>query len=167
MESNTPWFAAVVRPKSEKLVHRLLGQKQIESYVPLVERVRRYQSKIRKSQIPLLNGYVFVHLEPLQLIKVLETEHVYKVVKFQGKPAEVSQVEIDFLKAITGEAYEARQVFEPLAKGDRVMIKGGQLTGVKGTLVEFEGKERVLVELQTLGVNLAMSIPLSHLIKEQ
>ncbi len=166
MEATVPWFAAVVRPKSEKLVQRLLNQKQIESYVPLVERVRRYPNKIRKSSIPLLNGYVFVHLDPLQLIRVLETEHVYKVVKFQGKPAVVTPEEIAFLKAITGEAFEAQQVLEPLAKGDKVMILGGQLTGVKGTLVEFEGKERVLVELQTLGVNLAMSIPLNQLIKE-
>lgn len=159
------WYATIVRPRSEKLVSRLLSQKGIESYVPLTQRIRRYTGKTRKTQITLLPGYVFVYVQNNEVIKVLESDHVYKIITFEGKPAKIYQNEIDFLKVVTGEEFQAERAEEHLVTGDKVILMSGQLTGMRGKLVEHEGRERVLVELETLGIALLMSVPLNVLKK--
>lgn len=159
------WYASIVRPRSEKLVSRLLSRKGIESYVPLTERTRHYASKTRKTQITLLPGYVFVYIYNSEIIKVIEIDHVYKIISFEGKPAKINQHEIDFLKVVTGEEFHAEKAEENLILGDQVILMSGQLSGIKGRLVDHEGKGRVQVELETIGVSLLMSVPVSALKK--
>ncbi len=165
LKAEKNWYAAIVRPRSEKLVIKLLSQKGIECYVPLIERIRRYASRIRKTQIPLLPGYVFVHIQRNLVIRVIETDHVYKIITFEGKPAVISPAEIEFLRIVSGEEFQAEKTEENLELGDAVILMSGQLTGMKGRLVEKEGKERVRIELDTIGVALIMSVPLNILKK--
>lgn len=56
------WFAVYTRSKSEKVVKRLLDQKNIENYLPLQKVTRRYTRKIKSYEIPLISCYIFVKI---------------------------------------------------------------------------------------------------------
>ena len=52
-----------------------------------------------------------------------------------------------------------------LEEGDKVEVVGGRLTGVKGQLIEKQGKKQMVVELENVGYFLKMNIDISLLRK--
>ena len=52
-----------------------------------------------------------------------------------------------------------------LRRGDKVEIIGGQLTGLKGILVNLEGKKHFVIELENLGYAMRMQVDPQYLRK--
>jgi len=64
--TETRWFAVYTKYKCEKYVADQLSKKNIEAYVPIISKTRRYSRKIKHYQIPLINCYVlFVSVKPI------------------------------------------------------------------------------------------------------
>lgn len=162
-ESEPKWFAVYTRFKSEKVVHRLLATKNIEAYLPLQKVTRRYTRKIKHHDIPLISCYVFVRITREEYVPVLETENVLRFIKFARNLYAIPDHEIDIIRRVTGEGEEV--VAEPgtFQEGDMVEIIGGKLTGIKGRLVEKHGKKQVVVELESIGFSLRMTVDIALL----
>ena len=159
------WFAVRTFFRREKHVKKLLMQKDIHAWLPLQERTRVYTRKIRKVQIPLITQYVFVEIHPDDHAKVLQTEGVIEFVKPSGDIMPIPENEINLLKRVTGEEIEAELEEGKITKGDRVEIIGGELTGLKGHMIEERGKNKVAINLEHFFHTLLMEIPLSALRK--
>jgi transcription antitermination factor NusG len=52
-----------------------------------------------------------------------------------------------------------------LQQGDRVEIIGGQLTGLQGRLAAIRGKQKLLIALETLGMDLQLEVDPKYLQK--
>ena len=154
------WFAVYTKYKCEKYVADHLTKKQIDAYVPIVTTTKRYTKKIKQYQKPLINCYVFVHIQKDQYIPTLETEYVMKFLR-QGKDLlAIPQAEIDILKRVAGDIIEAVSIenqlfFEP---GEMVEVISGHLTGIKGRIVSRSAKKAFLIELESLGFQLRINI---------
>lgn len=159
------WFAFVVRPRSEKFVAKLLQQMGYTHFVPLVEDVKIYSRKIRKVQKTIIPGYVFVKISPMSIVPVLMIEGVYNVIKFEGKPAVVKQREIELLQLMTGGDFSIELVKERPELGDTVRIVQGRLNGVVGKLIKKERKNRIIIEMSSVDISLAISVPVESVIK--
>jgi transcription antitermination factor NusG len=157
------WFAVYTRYKSEKVVKRLLDTKNIENYLPLQTVTRRYTRKIKTHEIPLISCYIFVKITADQYVPVLETENVVKFLRFARNLLSIPEEEINILKRVTGEDIEVEAEQGLLNEGDEVEVIGGKLTGLRGRLVEKQGKKHMVVELQTVGYSLKMNIDASLL----
>jgi transcription antitermination factor NusG len=159
------WYAIYTMYKSEKLVATHLRRKNIEVYIPLITKTRRYQKRIKTYQVPLINCYVFVKISKLEQARVLETEHVLKFIK-QGKELNsIPQFEIDILRKIEGIDIEVSAKSMELHVGDEVEIAQGTLIGLKGKLIRQAGKKHFIVELDSIGVQLQINIDTSILRK--
>ena len=158
------WFAVYTKYKCEKFVTTLLDKKRIVSYVPLQTVVKRYQRKIKKYDIPLINNYVFVHITSKEYIAVLETEYVYKFIR-QGKNLiSIPGWEIDTLKQIVGDIeYMAPVNSSSLLIGEEVEIVSGQLSGLSGKIVSKQGKKSFVIELKNIGFEFHVQIDMSLL----
>lgn len=153
------WFAIRTRAKSEKAVQRRLTQKGITAYVPLQEFVRRYERKTRKVLLPLIAGYVFVHLVKSQYLSVLETENVAGFVKNGPDLLAIPDEEIDLLRRVALEkGLEVEAIAGRFSEGDWVEIAVGTLAGLRGRLVKVEDKRRVQLELAQLGYSLLIHV---------
>lgn len=142
------WFAIRVMAKSEKVVARALGRKGIPYYLPIQTRVRHYTRKTKTVELPLLKGYLLVHLLLDDYIHVLDTQHVVGFVKSDNAPAVVRDEEIELLRRVEGSSHYAKTIStEELIPGSEMEIIGGDLTGLRGRLVEVKGKEYVSIEL--------------------
>lgn len=159
------WYAIHTRFKCEKIVIRLLRQKQIECYLPIQKRYRKHGAKRIVSELPLISCYAFVNINKEDYLKVLETEFVVGFVRFAKDIFPIPDGEFNLMKRIVGEDVEVSVEKYTFYEGDEVEIAQGNLAGVRGKMVEFEGKNRVLVELEHLGFNLHISIDKQQLIR--
>jgi transcription antitermination factor NusG len=164
-DSLSQWYAINTRFKSEKVVYRMLQQKQVDCYLPLQKRYRLHGKKIITTELPLISCYVFVNIVKSQYVKVLETDYVVGFVRFAKEILPIPDHEFNLMRRICGEDLEVAVEKYTFYEGDAVEISTGNLAGIKGKLIEIEGKNRVLVELEHLGFNLQLSIEKQNLIK--
>ena len=157
------WFVIYTKYKTDKYVCDLLRKKNIKSYIPLIKYSKRYTRKIVHREVPLINCYVFVKIISDEYLKVLETDHVSAFLKNRGNLTDVKQEEIEILQRIVGE--EQVQVSETIQfqKGRKVEIISGNLTGLKGMLIEKKGKREFTIELESIGYQFRMNIDQSQL----
>jgi len=152
------WFAVYTHYKREKVVAKRLKGKGIEYFLPLMQRTRRYTRKIKQVELPLINCYIFVKITKLEYVPVLETEDVLQFVRFSRNLISIPDGEIDILRRVVGENIEVEAEPGKLSTGDEVEIIGGQLTGLKGTLLEQRSDKNFVVELDNLGYSLLMQL---------
>ncbi|MDX1686296.1 MAG: UpxY family transcription antiterminator [Saprospiraceae bacterium] len=157
-DSEARWFAIYTPYKREKSAIKMLRQKGIECYVPLVEKVRRYQRKVKSFQVPLMNNYIFVRITRSQYIDVLEVRDVSWFVRLSDEIIAVPQEEIDLLKRVAGETGKVYSHHERPKVGQNVEIIGGKLTGLSGVVRQDLGKNQVLIDLDTLGWSLQLEV---------
>ena len=152
------WFAVYTGYKREKKVVSLLEKKGITAYVPLQKLTRYYTRKVKKVELPLISCYVFVQITQSQYVPVLETQFVQRFLKIERNLLAIPQVEIDLLRRIVGEIEGVEADISTLHQGDEVEVIGGQLTGLRGTLMEKKGRQCLVIALQTLGYDLLMEV---------
>lgn len=165
-DTEARWFAVRTRYKSEKLAHKQLTFYGIDTYLPIRHLVRRYTRKIREVELPLINSFVFVKIKKSEYIKVLQTEYVYGFLKFGQNLLSIPESEIDLIRRLLGENIEVVAVEkDSMETGDLVEVVFGPLLGLKGRLINVQGKERVVVELTNSGYSLQIDIE-THLLKK-
>lgn len=139
-------------------------KKNIEAYVPIISKTKRYARKIKHYQIPLINCYVFVCINKADYVPTLETEYVMKFLK-QGKDLLcIPHTEIDTLKRVAGDVEEIHSLENSIfMAGEEVEVMSGHLTGMRGKIVSRAGKRNFVVELKTIGYQLSIQIDLNLL----
>lgn len=157
-EEKSQWFAIYVAFKKEKYAEKQLIKKNIETYLPLQRVIRQYERKVKKLNIPLINCYLFVRITKSQYVRVLETDYVSRFVKIGKDLIAIPDIEIEILQKVLNEKIEVEIEGKCFHKGEDIIISSGNLTGVKGKLVAFQGKEKVVVQLDTIGYALQMEI---------
>ena len=157
-ESEYRWFAIYTKYKGEKQVIRELLKKGIEAYTPLLEVTKKYSRKVKNYNVPLLNCYVFVKISRKEYVKVLETQHVINYVKIRKDLVAIPKTEIDLLKRIVGEFKDVSIAQGEYKIGDQVEVVGGSLTGLKGHLININGKKDFLINLEKSGFQLLINI---------
>lgn len=152
------WFAVYARYKREKLVAKRLQEKGIECYLPLQQFTRHYPRKVKKVELPLISGYLFTKITKKEYVPVLETQDVVQFVRFSRNLISIPEREIDIIRRVVGEKVEIEVEPNAFRTGDEVEIIGGQLTGMKGILLERRSDKNFVIELDSLGYSLLMQI---------
>ena len=92
------WYAAYTCPRHEKYVARQLDERCIDTFVPLYRSLRRWKDRRTQIELPLFPGYVFVHFNLEQRLRILELPGVVRLVSFNGQPATLPEYEIETLR---------------------------------------------------------------------
>ncbi|MCO6475139.1 MAG: UpxY family transcription antiterminator [Phaeodactylibacter sp.] len=152
------WFAVYARYKREKQVARRLQEKGIECYLPLQRLTRHYTRKVKHVELPLISGYLFTRITKREYVPVLETQDVVNFVRFSRNLISIPEQEIDIIRRVVGENVEIEVEPSSFRPGDAVEIIGGQLTGMKGILLERRSDKNFVIELESLGYSLLMQV---------
>jgi transcription antitermination factor NusG len=94
---------------------------------------------------------------------VLSVNGVVRYITFEGKAVVVPPAQILAIKQFINEEVDPEQVPEHFKKGDRVEIFRGSLKGLLGQLVEVRGSRKVLIEIESIGQSILLTIPKSYL----
>ena len=158
------WFAIHTKYKCEKYVVMLLDRKRISSYLPLQTKIKRYKSKVKKYQVPLINNYVFVHIAEKEYIPVLETEYVFRFIRLGKNLISIPEEELDVLRRIVGDIEDMLPLLgHSISVGEEVEVIGGQLMGLTGKVVSQMGKKKFVIELKNIGYQFHIHIDMALL----
>jgi transcription antitermination factor NusG len=162
------WLAVYTRSRAEKKVALELEYQGIEHYVPLQRKLRKWSDRKKWVEMPLISGYVFVHITLRDYETVLKTLGVVAFVRFEGKPAAISDEQIDSLKRMLRQHEITVEVSHELFnEGDEIEVIAGPLIGMKGTLVKKKGKKRVAIQLSQLNISFLVEVPLNEIEKKK
>lgn len=160
------WLAVYTRPRWEKKVNQLLGEKGIESYCPLNKIRRKWSDRYKIIEEPLFKSYVFVKVSEDERKDVRLTNGAINFVYWDGKPAVIKEREIAAIRRFLDEYeyVEARQV--EIKVNQRVRITNGTLMDQQGTVLDVR-KKTVKVAIDSLGYILIAYIDKTKLTSAQ
>ena len=161
MEVSKKWHALYVASRQEKNAMRLLNEKNIEAYTPVVKTMKQWSDRKKMVELPLLNGYLFVKITATESDKVRQTKGVVNFVRSEGKVAIVRDVEIDRLKQLVELGYqmEAHGIKSDFKKGEKVKIISGVLKGIEGMVIESKEGKFIDVLLESIGQSIRVKLP--------
>ena len=151
------WYAAYVCSRHEKQVVTQLQERRISCFLPVYRSVRRWKDRRKELELVLFPGYVFVHLDLKDRLRVLQLPSVVRFVSFNGHPAPLPDSEIEILSK--GLASGIRAEPHPYLKvGHRVRVRSGPLAGAQGILQRKKEKFRVVLSIDLIMRSVAVEV---------
>ena len=153
------WHVVTTRSRAEKKVFANLQRQNIESFLPLQKRLRQWKDRKKWVEIPVISGYCFVNISSKEHDKVLRTEHVAGFIRFEGKPARIPDLQIEFLKKMLNQSdFEVEVSQENFEPGKKVEIIEGPLIGLQGELLSHRGRDRFILRIQQMNAVYSVEI---------
>jgi transcription antitermination factor NusG len=151
------WYAAYVCSRHEKQVVSQLQERRIDCFLPVYRSLRRWKDRRKELELVLFPGYVFVHLDLKDRLRVLQLPSVVRFVSFNGHPAPLPDSEIEILSR--GLASGIRAEPHPYLKiGHRVRVRSGPLAGAQGILTRRKDKFRVVLSIDLIMRSVAVEV---------
>jgi transcription antitermination factor NusG len=151
------WFAVYTTPRHEKHVSQILGERKIETFLPLYRTKRQWKKRLPIDlELPLFPTYVFVRIGSRARGAVLGVPGVLSIVGSPRDPWPLPDFEIETLRS---GLFECKIEPHPyLIVGERVRIKAGAMVGVEGVLVRKKNDLRVVLSLDTIMQSVAVEV---------
>lgn len=157
------WFAIYVKSRSEKKVHKLLDDIDVESFLPLITRVKQWSDRKKKVEEPLFRSYLFVNISLSDYYKVLQVPGVVKFVNFENQPVPVPENQIIAIKHYINDTDLHDDInYDDFKEGELVRIKSGQMKDLVGRFIKIKGRHRVIIDIESVGQSLPINISRSN-----
>jgi transcriptional antiterminator NusG len=151
------WFAIWTRSRHEKLVRDQLQQKQVEVFLPTINKWSRWKDRKKQIEWPLFPGYCFARFDASDRLPILKCEGVVTIVGTEGLPSPIPPVEIDSIRQLI----ESELAFDPcplIKEGMMVEVKAGPLKGVVGRLVRKGSHARLVLSVDLIGQAVSVEV---------
>ncbi|WP_175628997.1 UpxY family transcription antiterminator [Bacteroides acidifaciens] len=148
------WYVALVRMHHEKKVAERLSKMGIDTFVPVQQEVHQWSDRRKVVDTVLLPMMVFVHANLKERMEVLSFSTVsrYMVMRGESTPAVIPDEQMARFRFMLDYSDEAVCMNNsPLARGEKVRVIKGPLSGLVGELVTVGGKSKIAVRLNILG----------------
>lgn len=159
------WYALYTKSRMEKKAEAELRNNHIEVYLPLQKVLKQWSDRKKWVKEPVIRSYIFVRINHEEYYEVLKSYGIVNFVTFLGKPVPIPEKQINSLKLLIDNDIYIDLTNEHFEKGEEVVVEYGKLKGLVGTLVEFRGKHKVLLEIKGLDQTLIANIPTIQLKK--
>ena len=157
------WFVLQTKPRNEVIVSKQIELKEVETFLPMVEKIRIWADRKKKIQTPLFSGYVFVNATEEERIKaIINTSGAVKYLFFEKRPAVVTDREIEIIKTALSEPEKISIEEKKFKKGDEIIVTHGVFKGMKGYIYEFRGNYKLTVNLEELAYSFSIILSSSE-----
>lgn len=153
------WYAGYTKCNHERVVHKILHDKGINTFLPeIIVPGRRKNRKILIKR-PLFRNYLFIELDEMRenWMKVFRTPGLARICG-NGRPTPIPDDDINSIKIFVS---SDRNLYPLpfLHVGARVQVMSGPLTGAIGILVKEDRKKRRLsVSVELMGQSVVVSL---------
>ena len=162
VKDNKKWFAIYVKSRSEKKALKLLEDIGVESFLPLITRVKQWSDRKKKVEEPLFRSYLFVNISLSDYYTVLNVNGVVKFITFEKKPVPVPNNQIIAIKEYLNDTELHSIDYEDFKEGELVRIKSGQMKDLIGRFIKINGKHRVIIDIEAVGQSIPINIARSN-----
>jgi transcriptional antiterminator NusG len=156
----THWYAVHVKSRHEFRVYERLTNSGINTFLPCIKRLRKWNDRNKLIEFPLFQGYLFVQTDNIFNVRmaILKTKSVVRILEtLPGEPEPVPEEQILSLMKIIHAGVNL-DPFPYLKEGQRIRIKSGPLAGVEGILVEKSGLYKLILSVDMLNQSTAVTI---------
>jgi transcription antitermination factor NusG len=138
------WRVLHTKPRQEKRLAGELVQKEVPFYLPLIGHERRFRGRVMTAQLPLFDGYLFLHSDRDGYHEALATRRVVRGLAVPDQERLWSD-----LRRVFGLISSGLPVTpEPsLLPGQLVEIASGPLAGLRGRVIRSASRKRFVVEV--------------------
>ncbi|MBZ5679788.1 MAG: UpxY family transcription antiterminator [Acidobacteriia bacterium] len=159
LSAHPQWYAIRTRSRHEKMVAEQLQRQEIESFLPLVKRTRKWSDRTKEVELPLFSGYNFVRvaLTSPDRLRVLQTHGVAGFVGINGCGTAIPDGQIEDIRTLLASKVPFQE--QPFLRvGQRVRIRGGSLDGVEGILSAQNEDRSLVISLEPIQRSLSVRI---------
>lgn len=151
------WYVLYSKSRYEIKTANTLEKMGIQVYCPLVKEVRQWSDRKKTITKPLFNSYLFVKLKEHEREKVFEVTGIVRFVYWLGKPALISDKEIDIIRDwLEGGRMEKIEV-TGLTPGEIIKINAGVFKDQEAKIIDI-GKTKMRLILLKLGCSITVKI---------
>lgn len=153
------WYAAYTRCNHERVVNKLLTDKGIITFLPMIIVPSRRKDRKILMKRPLFPNYLFVELDEIHdtWMKTFRTPGLVHICG-NGRPMPVPDEDIDSIRIFIN---SDRNLYPLpyLQVGSRVQVIAGPLTGAIGILEKEDHKRRrLVVSIELMGQSVAATL---------
>ena len=156
------WYAIYCRPRHEKRVCDELLKKGFEAYLPLVKECHQWSDRKKWVEVPLIRGYVFVHITLRQSTYILEVPSALQFVTFNKHYEPIPDFQIEALQRTVDSGYSLK-ISEYLKVGELVEVTDGSLKGVVGRVQRVENEDKFVITLDAIQTAFQVTINAAYL----
>lgn len=153
------WYALRTRSRHEKVVATQLRNLEVETFLPLVNRIHRWSDRQKQVALPLFPGYAFAHLVYAsdQRLRVIRTHGVVGFVGPRGEGTPIPDSQIEGVRTLlTRDVPFKNHGF--LRIGQRIRIRGGSLDGVEGILIEQKKARTLVISIEPIQRSISIDL---------
>lgn len=151
------WFAVYTLSCHEKRVAQHCSAREIEHYLPLRSTLTRWKNGCTMLiDRPLFPGYLFVKIEKLHRVRVLELPGVQSLVGRGREPVPLPGTEIEILRRGLDQLNAHPCPYMNI--GERAKIKRGPLQGMTGIVVRKKNGLRLVLSIDLIMKSVSLEI---------
>jgi len=150
------WWCLHTKPRQEKTLARTLRMRAVTHYLPqIVYESRTPGGRTIRSMLPLFPGYMFLYGDEYQRLEALRGNHLANILAVPDQAA-MEQDLRQIHRMLSSGLPIAPEPTHPV--GTTVRILAGPLTGLIGTVVRRDGRDRFEAQVQFLGRGVTVDI---------
>jgi transcription antitermination factor NusG len=149
------WFVLRTKSRQEKALADDLETLRIAHFLPLIRVVRFYGGRKAKVQVPLFPGYVFVRGGATAAYQAERTRRVVQIIEVADQVRlhnELKNIALAISRNVALDTYPY------LKKGVRVEVRSGPLRGLEGFVLDRDQRNRLILNVETLGTAVSVEI---------
>ena len=147
------WYVLYTFPRAEKRVAARLKDLDVEVFLPLHKKRKKWSDRMKMVEVPLFNSYIFVKCNDCELYSLLKGYGVLRIIYYLHRPAIVRECEIEAIKEFLRIAENKKIIYA----GDKVEIVSGAFQNKCCKVLKVE-KSRVTLFLEELGAKIYVSL---------
>lgn len=130
---------------------------ELNTFCPCIARYADGRTGKKELQLVLFPGYVFVRIDLINRLKVLQLPGVVRFVSSNGQPAALPGNDIEALR--NGLSHNVVAEHHPFLNiGRRVKVIYGPLSGAQGILVRHKSDSRLVISIDAIMRSVAVEI---------
>lgn len=162
------WYVLYTRPNQERAIAASLERKAIDFYLPTIKVCKKWSDRKKMVETPLFSTYIFVHLQsPSDYFLSLEIPGTIEYIRFGKQLAGISESVIRNLRIVVDSKKELLLCPENIAIGEPLRITDGPLTGLECEVVQYHGKDKILVRVTLLNRIILVDMPVGALTRAE
>ncbi len=151
------WYALYLRSRHERVVDSRLRESGVETFLPMIEVVKRYSDRHKRGLEPLFRGYVFIRTDLKNRLHILQVHGVVRFVGIENSPSPIPNHQIDWIRRLTECPVPVkRETF--IRGGERVQVNAGPFKGIEGIALRMGGHLRIAIAVDCIAQSLSIEI---------
>lgn len=154
-QDNQKWEVVYTKPKREKKLAEYALEREINYFLPLFDSVRKYKYRQVKFTKPLFPGYMFVKCSYQEKETLIRSGHILTFLQIKNEKHFLQELSQIYLTRVKGVEIRQHKFIE---EGTKVIIKKGNLEGLKGYVIESGNPQKIILKVNILRQAVAVTI---------